>query len=130
MKKEISKSKGPQVEIAQVIRTDMAPMMGEITMMVISQLRGNDIYVAHWFFADENYAKAEMQKDIEKFKQAYLHGTYEIVKEAEDEVIIKTNNIDLTWNLIKNRRIEIEGKTYLKIPNRYNQTYKCIDEEY
>ena len=130
MEKKVTNRKSKKEETPQVITTGIEePTVRKISMLITLQKRGNHHHISHWFFEDENYAKAEMQKDIEKFKQAYLHGTYDIIKEEEDEVIICINSILLQWTLTLDRVVEIEGKTYLKTPNRYNQTYTGIDEE-
>ena len=133
MEKKATNRKSKKEETPQAITTGIEePALSKVSMLINIQTRGSHRYVTHWFFADENYAKAEMQKDIEKFKQAYLPGTYEIIKEEEDEVIIcttYTNTIMLHWTLIHNRIIEVEGKTCLISPNRYNQTCTSIDKE-
>lgn len=133
MEKKATNRKSKKEETPQVITTGIEePALNKVSMLIITQTRRNQDYVSHWIFEDKNYARAEMQKDIEKFKQAYLPGTYEIIKEEEDEVIIcttYTSTIMLHWTLIHNRIIEVEGETCLLSPNRYNQTYTCIDEE-
>jgi hypothetical protein len=133
MEKKATNRKSKKEETPKVITTGIEePVLNKVSMLIITQTRRNQNYVAHWIFEDKNYARAEMQKDIEKFKQAYLPGTYEIIKEEEDEVIIcttYTNTIMLHWTLIHNRIIEVEGKTCLLSPNRYNTTYTCIDED-
>ena len=130
MEKKATNRKSKKEETPQVITTGIEePALSKISMLINVQTRGSHRYVTHWFFADENYAKAEMQKDIEKFKQAYLHDTYQIVKEEEDEVVIFINSIQLQWTLLRNCTVEIEGKTTLLSPNRYNQTITRTDEE-
>lgn len=133
MEKKATNRKSKKEETPQAITTGIEePVLNKVSMLIITQTRRNQNHVAHWIFEDKNYARAEMQKDIEKFKQAYLPGTYEIIKEEEDEVIIcttYTSTIMLHWTLIHNRIIEVEGKTCLISPNRYNQTCTSIDEE-
>ncbi|MEE1095507.1 MAG: hypothetical protein UH084_02900 [Paludibacteraceae bacterium] len=133
MEKKATNRKSKKEETPQVITTGIEePALNKVSMLIITQTRRNQNYVAHWIFEDKNYARAEMQKDIEKFKQAYLPGTYEIIKEEEDEVIIcttYTSTIMLQWTLLRNCTVEIEGKTTLLSPNRYNQTITRTDEE-
>ena len=133
MEKKATNRKSKKEETPQAITTGIEePVLNKVSMLIITQTRRNQNHVAHWIFEDKNYARAEMQKDIEKFKQAYLPGTYEIIKEEEDEVIIcttYTSTIMLHWTLIHNRIIEVEGKTCLISPNRYNQTCTSIDKE-
>lgn len=122
MEKKATNRKSKKEETPQVITTGIEePALSKVSMLINIQTRGHRRSVNHSFFADEKYAKAEMKKDVEKFKQAYLHGTYDIIKEEEDEVIICINSIQLQWTLLLDCTIEIEGKTYLKAPNRYNQ---------
>ena len=133
MEKKATNRKSKKEETPQVITTGIeAPAFGKVSMLIITQTRRDQNHVAHWIFEDKNYARAEMQKDIEKFKQAYLPDTYEIIKEEEDDVIIcttYTTTIMLRWTLIHNRIIEVEGKTCLIAPNRYNQTFTSRDDE-
>ena len=133
MEKKATNRKSKKEETPQVIKTGIEePVLNKVSMLIITQTRRNQNYVAHWIFEDKNYARAEMQKDIEKFKQAYLPDTYEIIKEEEDEVIIcttYTTTIMLHWTLIHNRIIEVEGETCLIAPNRYNQTFTSRDDE-
>ena len=133
MEKKTANRKSKKEETPQVITTGIEePVLNKVSMLIITQTRRDQNHVAHWIFEDKNYARAEMQKDIEKFKQAYLPGTYEIIKEEEDEVIIcttYTSTIMLHWTLIHNRIIEVEGKTCLLSPNRYNQTLTRTDEK-
>lgn len=131
MEKKTTNRKSKKEETPQVITTGIEePALSKVSMLINVQTRGSHRYVTHWFFADENYAKAEMQKDIEKFKQAYLPDTYDIIKEEEDEVIIAlSNSIILQWTLLLNHTVEIEGKTRLLSPNRYNQTLTSTNKE-
>lgn len=130
MEKKATNRKSKKEETPQVITTGIEePALSKVSMLINIQTRGSHRYVTHWFFADENYAKAEMQKDIEKFKQAYLHDTYEIVKEEENEVVIFINSIQLQWTLLRDCTVEIEGKTTLLSPNRYNQTLTRTDKK-
>ena len=133
MEKKATNRKSKKEEKPQVITTGIEePALSKVSMLIITQTRRDQNHVAHWIFEDKNYARAEMQKDIEKFKQAYLPDTYEIIKEEEDDVIIcttYTTTIMLRWTLIHNRIIEVEGKTCLIAPNRYNQTFTSRDDE-
>ena len=130
MEKKTTNRKSKKEETPQVITTGIEePVLEKITTLIITQTRGSIIKVSHWYFADENYAKSEMQKDIEKFKQAYLHGTYKVVKEEEDDVVIFIKGIQLRWEILIDGTIEREGKTRLLLPNRYNQTFTSRDDE-
>lgn len=130
MEKKATNRKSKKEETPQVITTGIEePALSKVSMLINIQSRGNQCNYSHSFFADANYARAEMQKDIEKFKQAYLHGTYEIVKEEDNEVIILVNSIKLQWSLLLDCTIEVEGKTTLLSPNRYNNCYKMTEEE-
>ena len=130
MEKKATNRKSKKEETPQAITTGIEePVLNKVSMLIITQTRRNQNHVAHWIFEDKNYAKAEMQKDIEKFKQAYLHDTYEIVKEEENEVVIFINSIQLQWTLLRDCTVEIEGKTTLLSPNRYNQTLTRTDKK-
>lgn len=131
MEKKTTKSQTKKEETPQVITTGIeAPALNKVTMLINSQLRRNKIYNGYSLFADENFAKAEMQKDIEKFKKAHLPGTYEIIIEDENTVVIFiSSSHQLRWELLRNCIVEIEGKTNLNVPNRYNLIYKSIEKK-
>lgn len=121
MEKKATNRKSKKEETPQVITTGIeAPVLNKVSMLIITQTIRGQHNVDHWLFDNANYAKAEMQKDIEKFKQAHLEGTYDIYYEEENDVVIMINNIQLRWQLFTDWTVEIEGKTKLLIPNRYN----------
>ena len=129
MEKKATNRKSKKEETPQVITTGIEkPALGKVSMLIITQTIRGQHNVDHWLFDNANYAKAEMQKDIEKFKQAHLEGTYDIYYEEEKDVVIMINNIQLRWQLFTDWTVEIEGQTRLLAPNRYN-CRKTIKEE-
>ena len=129
MEKKTTNRKSKKEETPQVITTGIEkPALSKVSMLIITQTIHNKHNVDHWLFDNANYAKSEMQKDIEKFKQAYLEGTYDILYEEENDVVIMINNIQLRWQLFTDWTVEIEGRNYLNAPNRYN-CRKTINKE-
>ena len=121
MEKKATNRKSKKEETPQVITTGIEePVLNKVSMLIITQTIRGQHNVDHWLFDNANYAKAEMQKDIEKFKQAHLEGTYDILYEEEKDVVIMINNIQLRWQLFTDWTVEIEGQTRLLAPNRYN----------
>ena len=121
MEKKATNRKSKKEETPQVITTGIEePALSKVSMLIITQTIRGQHNVDHWLFDNANYAKAEMQKDIEIFKQAHLEGTYDILYEEEKDVVIMINNIQLRWQLFTDWTVEIEGKTKLLAPNRYN----------
>lgn len=130
MEKKATNRKSKKEETPQVITTGIEePALSKVSMLITTQIRGDRTYNGFSFFADENYAKAEMQKDVEKFKQAYLQDTYEIMIEEENKVVIFiSSSLQLKWELHHDCTVEIEGKTNLNLPNRYNLIYNSIEK--
>ena len=121
MEKKATNRKSKKEETPQVITTGIEePALNKVSMLIITQTIRGQHNVDHWLFDNANYAKAEMQKDIEKFKQAHLEGTYDILYEEEKDVVIMINNIQLRWQLFTDWTVEIEGQTRLLAQNRYN----------
>lgn len=130
MEKKATNRKSKKEETPQVITTGIEePVLSKVSMLIVTQTIRNQNYVDHWLFDNANYAKAEMQKDIEKFKQAHLEGTYDILYEEEKDVVIMINNIQLRWQLFTDWTVEIEGKTKLLMPNRYNARKNTKEEK-